>query len=167
MINMKATAARRPYKMVARAHKRAAATRERILDAAVELFWDSPAEPVALEDVAGRAGVTVQTVIRRFGGREGLFARAAAEREMTRTRSQRDEAPVGDASGAVRLLLDHYEAMGDRVGRLLAEEQRSIRGARGGRGTVVCSTASGASGCSHPRSRASRAASGGDGWRSS
>ncbi len=113
----------RPYKMVARAQA-AAATHERILDAAVELFWDSPAEPVALEDVAERAGVAVQTVIRRFGGREGLFA-AAAEREMSRTRSQRDEAPVGDVTGAVRVLLDHYEAMGDRVGRLLAEEQRS------------------------------------------
>jgi AcrR family transcriptional regulator len=120
---MKITAAPRPYKMVARAQA-AAETRERILDAAVELFWDSPAEPVALEDVAGRAGVAVQTVIRRFGGREGLFA-AAAEREMSRTRSQRDEAPVGDVPGAVRVLLDHYEAMGDRVGRLLAEEQRS------------------------------------------
>jgi AcrR family transcriptional regulator len=120
---MKTVDAPRPYKMVARAQA-AAATRERILDAAVELFWDSPAEPVALEDVAARAGVAVQTVIRRFGGRDGLFA-AAAEREMSRTRSQRDEAPVGEVAGAVRVLLDHYEEMGDRVGRLLAEEQRS------------------------------------------
>jgi AcrR family transcriptional regulator len=120
---MKTVAAPRRYKMVARAQA-AAETRERILDAAVELFWDSPAEPVSLEDVAGRAGVAVQTVIRRFGGREGLFA-AAAERETSRTRSQRDEAPVGDVAGAVRVLLDHYEEMGDRVGRLLAEEQRS------------------------------------------
>ena len=120
---MKTMPAPRSYKMVARA-RAAAETRERILDAAVELFWDSPAEPVALEDVAKRAGVAVQTVIRRFGGREGLFA-AAAERETSRTRSQRDEAPVGDVTGAVRVLLDHYEEMGDRVGRLLAEEQRS------------------------------------------
>jgi AcrR family transcriptional regulator len=120
---MKTSAAPRPYKMVARAQA-AAATRERILDAAVELFWDSPAEPMALEDVAARADVAVQTVIRRFGGREGLFA-AAAEREMSRTRSQGNEARVGDVAGAVRVLLDHYEEMGDRVGRLLAEEQRS------------------------------------------
>ncbi len=120
---MKTTVPPRPYKMVARAQA-AAATRERIIDAAVELFWDLPEEPVALEDVAARAGVTVQTVIRRFGGREGLFA-AAAEREQSRTRNQRDEAPVGDVPGAVRVLVEHYEAMGDRVGRLLAEEQRS------------------------------------------
>jgi hypothetical protein len=50
--NMKLqTAARRPYRMAARAES-AAATGERILDAAVELFWASPGEPVSLEGVA-------------------------------------------------------------------------------------------------------------------
>jgi AcrR family transcriptional regulator len=108
--------------MVARAES-AAATGERILDAAVELFWDRPGEGLSLDEVARRAGVTVQTVIRRFGGRDGLFA-AAAEREMERVREQRDQAPVGDAHGAVRVLVDHYEGLGDRAMRLLAEEER-------------------------------------------
>jgi AcrR family transcriptional regulator len=112
----------RPYRMVARAES-AAATRERILDAAVEAFWELPGEQVSLDEVARRAGVAVQTVIRRFGGRDGLFA-AAAEREAERVRRQRDEAPVGDVPGAVRVLVDHYEAMGDRVLTLLAEEER-------------------------------------------
>jgi len=111
--------------MVARAAS-AAATGERILDSAVELFWELPGEQVSLDEVARRAGVTVQTVIRRFGGREGLFA-AAAEREVERVRAQRDEAPVGDVAGAVRVLVDHYEAFGDRVLRLLAEEERVPR----------------------------------------
>jgi AcrR family transcriptional regulator len=111
--------------MVARAQS-AAATGERILDAAVELFWELPGEQVSLDEVARRAGVTVQTVIRRFGGRDGLFA-AAAEREAEKVRRQRDEAPAGDVSGAVRVLVDHYEAMGDRVVRLLAEEERVPR----------------------------------------
>jgi AcrR family transcriptional regulator len=115
-------APRRPYRMVARAEA-AAATGERILDAALGLFWELPGERVSLDEVARRAGVTVQTVIRRFGGREGLFATAAA-REAERVRRQRDEAPAGDAAGAVRVLVDHYEAMGDRVLRLLAEEER-------------------------------------------
>ncbi len=115
-------APRRPYRMVARAES-AAATGERILDAAVEVFWESPAEQVSLHEVARRAGVTVQTVIRRFGGKEGLFA-ATAEREVERVRRQRDEARTGDVNGAVRVLVDHYEAMGDRVVRLLAEEER-------------------------------------------
>jgi AcrR family transcriptional regulator len=115
-------APRRPYRMVARAAS-AAATGERILDAAVEVFWEQPGEQVSLDEVARRAGVTVQTVIRRFGGRDGLFA-AAAERELERVRAQRDEAPAGDVAGAVRVLVDHYEALGDRALRLLAEEER-------------------------------------------
>jgi AcrR family transcriptional regulator len=116
-------ASRRPYRMVARAES-AAATGERILDAAVEVFWELPREQITLDEVARRAGVTVQTVIRRFGGGEGLFA-AAAEREAERVRRQRAQTSVGDATGAVRVLVDHYEAMGDRVLRLLAEEERA------------------------------------------
>ena len=116
---------RRPYRMVARAES-AAATGERILDAAVEVFWELPGEQISLDEVARRAGVTVQTVIRRFGGRDALMA-SAAEREAERVGRQRDEAPVGDPVRAVRVLVDHYEAMGDRVLRLLAEEERVPR----------------------------------------
>jgi AcrR family transcriptional regulator len=108
--------------MVARAEA-AAATAERILDAAVEAFWEMPGEQVSLDEVARRAGVSVQTVIRRFGGRGGLIA-AAGEREAQRVREQREQAPVGDVAGAVRIMVDHYEAMGDRVMKMLAEEDR-------------------------------------------
>jgi AcrR family transcriptional regulator len=114
---------KRAYRMVARAES-AAATGERILDAAVDVFWELPGDQISLDEVARRAGVTVQTVIRRFGGRDRLFA-AAAEREVEKVRQMRDEAVVGDHRGAVRVLLDHYEALGDRVMRLLAEEERS------------------------------------------
>lgn len=108
--------------MVARAES-AAATRERILDAAVEVFWELPTNQVSLEEVARRAGVTVQTLIRRFGGREGLLM-AAGEREAERVRQQREQAAVGDVHGAVRVLVDHYEELGERVLRMLSEEQR-------------------------------------------
>jgi AcrR family transcriptional regulator len=118
-----AGAARRPYRMKARAAA-VAATGERILDAAVAIFWEAPAERVSLEQVSERAGVSVQTVIRRFGGRDGLFA-ATAEREVERVRAQRDEAPADDARGAVRVLIDHYEELGDRVLALLAAEGAS------------------------------------------
>jgi len=42
----------------------AAATGERILDSAVGTFWELPTDKVSLEEVARRAGVSVQTVIR-------------------------------------------------------------------------------------------------------
>src|SRR6476619_6918033 len=117
MIDMK-----RAYRQVARAES-AAATGERILDAAIEVCWELPGDQLSLDEVARRAGVTVQTVIRRFGGRDGLLA-AAGEREAGRIRDQRDQAPVGDVATAVRVLVDHYEAYGDRVLQLLADERR-------------------------------------------
>ena len=112
----------RSYRMGARAEA-AAATAERILDAAEALFWDEPGRDRTLDEVAQRAGVSVQTVIRRFGGREGLEA-AAYERSLARTREQRDEAPPGDAAAAVAVLVSHYEAQGEGVLRMLADEHR-------------------------------------------
>lgn len=117
---MEAVPVRRPYRMSARAAA-ARATGERILDATDELFWAGCVDRMSLQDVATRAEVTVQTVIRRFGSKERLIV-AAASRGAERVRRQRDEAPVGDVAGAVANLLDHYEEMGDRALRLLAEE---------------------------------------------
>jgi AcrR family transcriptional regulator len=114
--------ARRRYRMTARSAA-AAATAERIIAAATELFLDRPYEAVALDDVARAAGVTVQTVLRRFGSKEQLVA-AAAEAGLAQVRAERDQAPVGDRAGAVRDLGAHYEAWGDRVLRLLAQEER-------------------------------------------
>jgi AcrR family transcriptional regulator len=108
--------------MVARADS-ATATGERIIDSAVEVFWERPTDQVSLVEVARRAGVTVQTVIRRFGGKDGLLI-AAGEREAERVRSQRSQAPADDVHGAVRVLIDHYEQLGRRVLKLLAEEER-------------------------------------------
>jgi AcrR family transcriptional regulator len=113
----------RPYRMEARAVA-VAATGEDILDATVEVFWEREGDQLSLEEVARRAGVTVRTVIRRFGGKEGLFA-AAVDRETERVRSERDRAPVGDVAAAVHVLLDSYEATGDRMLAVLAEEQRA------------------------------------------
>jgi AcrR family transcriptional regulator len=106
--------------MSARAES-AARTGERILDAALELFWEVPTDRISLDEVARRADVSVQTVIRRFGGREGLLT-AAGQREAARVGAQRGSAPVGDIPGAVRNLVDHYEEMGEGVLRLLAAE---------------------------------------------
>jgi AcrR family transcriptional regulator len=108
--------------MVARAEA-AATTAERILDAAVEVFWELPTDQISLDEIARRAGVTVQTLIRRFGGREGLLA-AAAEREAEKVGRQRDEAMPGDPARAVGVLVEHYEVFGDRVLKMLAEEER-------------------------------------------
>jgi AcrR family transcriptional regulator len=113
---------RRAYRMGRRAAA-AAQTADRILDAAEEIFWKRPTDQISLEDVARRAGVTVQTVIRRFGGKDGLFS-AGAERAAQRVQQQRENVATGDVAGAVATLIDHYEELGDRMLRLLAEEHR-------------------------------------------
>jgi AcrR family transcriptional regulator len=114
--------AKRSYQMTSRAEA-ATANGERILDAAVAVFWDLPYAQVSLEEIARRADVSAQTVIRRFGGRDGLLA-AAAERESERAARQRNETPAGDLAAAARMLVEHYEALGDRVLKMLGEEDR-------------------------------------------
>lgn len=115
--------ATRPYVMRDRA-RTAAATGERILEAVAELFVEVPFAQLTLGAVAERAGVTVQTVLRRFGDKEGLFA-AAAQRSAGLVAAHRDAAPVGDLPAIVANLVDHYEMAGDIALRLLAEEESS------------------------------------------
>lgn len=126
LINMKKEKSdipsKRPYRMGARAEA-AEETKRRIVEAAIDLYTERYYDQVSLEDVAGRAGVTVQTVLRRFGSKEGLID-AATEVVHEQVMSQRSEAPVGDIAGVVENLLDHYEEWGDNVLRLLAQEER-------------------------------------------
>src|SRR5919199_933383 len=116
------TPQRRPYRMRARAEA-AAETGRRILEATIELHRERYFDQVSLEDIAERAGVTVQTVIRRFGTKERLIE-AAAEEAKLQVMSQRAQAPVGDIEGAVKNLMDHYEEWGESALRLLAQEER-------------------------------------------
>lgn len=113
----------RSYRMQARAAAAEEAT-ERILGAAEELFWEDPARPVSLATVAERADVSVHSIIRRFGGREGMIE-AAARRSRNRVDAQRGDAVPGDTASVVRALVEHYETMGDRVLSLLAAEAHS------------------------------------------
>jgi AcrR family transcriptional regulator len=99
-------------------------TRASILDAATRIFWEEPSRELKLEGIAREAGVTVQTVIRHFGGRDGVFE-AAVEREMGRVRDERDPDAVSTPDQAVRQVVAHYERIGDHGVRLLAEEHRS------------------------------------------
>jgi AcrR family transcriptional regulator len=111
---------RRQYRMDSRADA-AEATRQRILGAATELFTTEWFDKVTLDAVATRSGVTVQTVLRRFGSKEGLLA-AVGEQLRQQVEAQRGQAPVGDIAGAVANLFDHYESVGDLVLRALAQE---------------------------------------------
>lgn len=62
----------RSYSSPLRAEQ-AAATRERIVDAAAELLQGGDAGAVSMQDVADRAGVSVRTVYRAFPTKEDLI----------------------------------------------------------------------------------------------
>lgn len=109
----------RTYTMRARADA-AAATRERIVAAAADLLQERLRSDIRLQDVATRAGVSVQTVLRVHESRATLLDRATAfmlERIATELRAQ-----PGDIVGSVRAWFDHYERMGDAVIAGLAAE---------------------------------------------
>ena len=97
-----------------------AGTRARILDAVVALHERRVSSDISLADIAGEAGVSVQTVLRHFGSRDGLLD-AALERVTAAVEDERRADP-GDVAGAVRAVVDHYELRGDGVLLLLAQE---------------------------------------------
>ena len=99
------------------------ATRERILVAAYELFLDNWYDDVTLARIAEHAGVSTQTVINHFGGKEGLFA-GVNDRFSAEVVSRRYSATPGDVDSVVAALIGDYEISGDAVIRILAIEER-------------------------------------------
>lgn len=118
---MKDESTSRPYRQTARAAA-AAETGERILSAfmaRMERYWF---DEIRLEDVASDAGVTVQTVIRRFGGKDGLLDAGQNVMESSITSARRVTA--GDVAKALDVIIAEYEELGGLVMRLLAQEDR-------------------------------------------
>ena len=116
---------KRPRQYVQGARAEAAEeTGRRIVEVFLACLMDAWFDEITLDDVAVKAGVTVQTVVRRFGGKEGLLA-AALPMIGEQVRTTR-EAPSGDVDRIVDKLLLDYERTGDPVLRLLALEQRHL-----------------------------------------
>lgn len=95
-------------------------TRLRILRAAVDLQAERLTSEISLDDVAARAGVSVQTVLRRFGSRAGLIEQGVAY--MNDVIADERRTPVGDVPAAIRTVVDHYETRGDLALLMLAQE---------------------------------------------
>lgn len=116
------TTGRRPYKMRARADA-TEATREKIVAAGEAAFEELPVDEITLAWVAKRAGVSVQTVIRHFGTKEGVFM-AVLQHAAMEMGPDRYVEPGADVKEIVGTLVDHYEKFGDRVLRMLSQEGR-------------------------------------------
>ena len=116
-------AAAQPRRYTQSARARAAeATAQRIVDAFLARLMKHWFDEITLDRVSADAGVTVQTVVRRFGGKEGLLAEAV--KTLSSQINARRASPAGDIDRLVGNLIEDYEHTGDAVIRLLALEPR-------------------------------------------
>ncbi|MCP5161039.1 MAG: TetR/AcrR family transcriptional regulator [Hahellaceae bacterium] len=94
-----------------------------IFEATKQLWHERPIAEITLEAIAERVNVSVRTIIRRYGSKEGLFE-ACIQNSAVGVEANRDKASVGDVEGAIRCLLTDYEAHGDAMIRTLAVEDQ-------------------------------------------
>jgi AcrR family transcriptional regulator len=112
----------REYDMSSRSQS-VEATRRTILDAATEMFLARWYEDVTLTDIARYAGVSGQTVINHFGGKEQLFG-AVVEHGSAHVVAHRFAVEPGDVQAAIEALVDDYDRNGDATIRMLQQEAR-------------------------------------------
>lgn len=112
----------RPYDSTSRAAK-AEAMRERILENAVRLYCEWGTDRFTLDEVARRAGATVQTVLRAYSTKDNLLLRAL-DRLAAGGAARLKPTEPGDVAAAVGAIFDVYEAMGDLLMRELGDESR-------------------------------------------
>lgn len=113
----------RPYRMTARADA-VERTGERIIDAMLERYGATPYDRIRLEDVAADAGVSAQTVIRRFGSKHGLLG-ATIQRELARIGADRAAALGEDPETTLRSLVRYYEDSGLLILKVYAEAHQA------------------------------------------
>jgi AcrR family transcriptional regulator len=111
---------KREYVMRARAAA-VEETRRRILVAAHDVGRETMSLDIALRDVAERAEVSVQTVLRHFGSREELLSATLdfVQADLLRNRGRLEPA---DPAAGIAALVDEYEDSGDWVIAMLGQE---------------------------------------------
>jgi AcrR family transcriptional regulator len=95
-------------------------TGDRILDATLARFAALPYDRIRLEDVATDAGVSLQTVLRRFRSKAGLIC-SMATRELGRIAETREQHEGASPARVVTDLVVHYERYGDLILKVYAE----------------------------------------------
>ncbi len=118
---------KRAYVMTARSAK-AEATRERICESVMNLYRERRIDEFTLDDVAQRAGTTVQTVLRAFKSKDNLVIEALGRFTKQDSPFVADRpggfmtSPPGDVAAAIKSIFDVYETIGELVVRNLANE---------------------------------------------
>lgn len=115
------TEPKRTYRQGARAQS-AAQTAETIIDVFLRYLETHWYEDISLATIAREAGVTVPTVLRHFGSKEGILE-ATAKRFEGEVLVRRKVGST-DIDEIIAALLSDYESSGDFMMRFLAQEAR-------------------------------------------
>jgi AcrR family transcriptional regulator len=110
----------RSYVQRERARAAEANTR-RIYEAGLELFVERPYDQITLGAVAERAGVGLQTVIRRVGTKDGLV-KAVGAWMVPQIHEARGEPPAEEPRAVAEAVARQYERWGATTDRLLRQE---------------------------------------------
>lgn len=113
----------RAYRQDARAEQ-TEANAQGIVASTVALIWSvRRIGDITLDEVAADCGLTVRTILRRFGSRDGLLDAAFAQlyRDVERLRVP---TPGGDVEAGLTALLNFYEEIGDLNIRGLEQEDQ-------------------------------------------
>src|SRR3954466_9183573 len=120
---MKDAAPTRPYRQRRRAEAAEART-EAMREAALDAFMSKPFDQITLADVAERAGVGVQTLIRRVQNKDGLV-RLVNEWLFAAIRDARGEPDSSPPAPVAPTLKRQYERFGAWIARSLRQEESS------------------------------------------
>ena len=114
--------AKRSYRQTARAEA-TESLRQRIVTAFHDLLLSRWIDEITLDEVAVSARTTRQTVIRLFGGKDGLLERVTGliSAKVSPRISLAADVPL---EAAIEVLIADYEAVGDMIVRFLAQEER-------------------------------------------
>ncbi|HTA96962.1 MAG TPA: TetR/AcrR family transcriptional regulator [Solirubrobacteraceae bacterium] len=106
----------REYKQVERA-KAQERTREALIEAATDEFFEGNWLKTSLDSLSRKAGVTRQTLLRHFGSKDGLLMQSLM-RGAAQVHDQRWSTPTTSVADAVDNVIDHYEDWGERSVRV-------------------------------------------------
>ncbi len=95
-------------------------TGDRILDATLVLFAQRPVDRIRLDEIADTSGVTVPTIVRRYGGKSGVLV-ALVERELARIAARRTAHADDPLDDVIRDLVEHYERYGLLILKVYSE----------------------------------------------
>lgn len=94
---------------------------QNIMDAMADLWLEVPLSELTLDKIAQKSGVTVRTILRKYGSKEGVL-KACMENDGGRFTQKRMQVTPGDLQGILDALLEEYEHMGDALIRTLTVE---------------------------------------------